>query len=377
MKQALRRRIPALLLALSLFVPAAAAADAGMSNFKKTVGYTGFPDVAGTEWFAADVEQACRLGIMNGRSGGVFAPGESLTLAEAVTMAARTHDIYLGGGTFTAGGDPWYRNAVSYALEEGIILEGEYLDYTALATRADMAHLFARALPAAAYSRINRIASIPDVDKDTPYVDEIFRLYGAGVLTGGTGGYCLPYNTVTRGEAAAIISRVAVTASRRSVTDLTAPSAGTPVSSHDGSFDMVIPAGTWQASTLTEEQIAQNYQVLLTSADGTATVLVQSFSKSELTTQTGLSSVAFAVSDALLSSLEPITDDSGLDYICLRGYAALAQSFTATVQDQTASFWMYYLENSENYYVITLCIDAGSSQQDACFDILYTFDAAL
>lgn len=371
------RRMPALLLALSLFIPAAAAADAGMSNFKNTVPYAGLPDVAGSEWYAADVQQVCRLGIMNGRSGGVFAPGENLTLAEAVTMAAKTRDIYLGGGTFTPGGTPWYRNAVSYALQEGILQEGEYLDYTAPATRADMACLFARALPAAAYERINRIASIPDVDEGTPYADEIFRLYGAGILTGGTGGAFLPYNSITRGEAAAIISRVAVPANRRSVTTLTACAPGTLVSSHDGSFNVVIPADSWRAEALTDGQLAQNCQAFLASTDGTASVTVQSFSKSDQATQGGLSSLAFAVSDALVSSLDTVTDDSGLGYVCLRGYAALAQSFTATVQGQTASFLMYYLENSDHYYIITVCIDAGSARRAECSGILYTFDAAL
>ena len=112
------RRLAPLGLALTLAVPALAA---GMDAFVPDGTYPGFSDVAAGAWYAADVEQAVKLGLMKGKGDDRFDPQGRLSAAEAITMAAQVHSAYTGQ-SFTPGGSPWYENAVDYAEENGLIL---------------------------------------------------------------------------------------------------------------------------------------------------------------------------------------------------------------------------------------------------------------
>ena len=83
------------------------------------------------------------------------------------------------------------------------------------ATRAEMAYIFSRALPAAELASQNTVNSLPDVSSATAYYNEIILLFKAGVLAGGdTLGTFKPGDSVTRSEAASIISRVILPATR-------------------------------------------------------------------------------------------------------------------------------------------------------------------
>lgn len=235
------RSLAAAALTATLTVPTLAA---GMSSFSPSVTYTPFPDVADSAWYASYVRQAVELGLINGKSGGVFDPNGKLTLAEAITMAAKTCAIYEGDPVPTTDCQPWYQNAVNYALEQGILTRGEYKDYTAPATRADMAGLFAWALPATELTRINRIGDLADVDQNTDYASEIYLLYSAGVLTGNEAGTFQPETTIDRASAAAILTRLALPESRKTV--VSTGYAGS-VESPDGTYRLNVPHG-WQSS---------------------------------------------------------------------------------------------------------------------------------
>ena len=66
------------------------------------------------------------------------------------------------------------------------------------------------------YPSINKIGDIPDVDDSVPNYYEIMALYEAGVLTGSNSyGTFYPDRSITRAEAAAVISRVAVPSLRQ------------------------------------------------------------------------------------------------------------------------------------------------------------------
>ena len=103
-------------------------------------------------------------------------------------------------------------------LKNGIIGSDLYnADVDKKATRAQFAEIFARALPDKALYPKNSIAdnAIPDVrmsDSCAPYV---YKLYRAGILTGGDAlGTFSPGTYITRAEAAAIIVRMAQAGSR-------------------------------------------------------------------------------------------------------------------------------------------------------------------
>ena len=204
-------------LALGMCTTAFAAKD-DMNNFKKSATYTNqFADVSANHWSAASVKLCYEYGLMNGSDKG-FLPSNNLTIAEALVMADRVHQIYTDGESTLQNGTPWYQTYVTYAIDNGIIKAGDFSNYTKKATRSEMAYIFAHALPYTELTAINTVTTLPDVSVATQYSAEIFELYNAGVLTGSDEfGTYKPNSTITRAEAAAIISRVAVPAQRKTV----------------------------------------------------------------------------------------------------------------------------------------------------------------
>lgn len=204
----------AFFLALTLAVPAFAA-DAGMDNFQKVKTYTGFSDVASNHWAASAIQTCYEYDLMRGNSDTTFNLTGDLTIAEALVMAAKVHEIYATGtSTVAPGGTPWYQPFVDYCVNAQIIGADEFADYGAKATRAQMAGIFARALPSSEFTSTSPY-SPPDVTGSTPYYSEILKLYASGILSGSDiYGTFKPNDSISRGEAAVIISRVAIAESR-------------------------------------------------------------------------------------------------------------------------------------------------------------------
>ena len=186
---------------------------AGLNNFKPVNAYSDstFWDVASGAWYAGNVASAYRFGLMNGRAAGRFSPGDNVTLAEAVTLAARIHSIYYHGEeTFERyDGGNWFDPYVNYARANNICTEN--YSYNTPATREEFAHILARALPKEALAQLpgNNI-SFAD-GGSIVYAGDVDRLCGAGIINGvDVGGlsYFMPSRTVKRSEAAAIITRM-------------------------------------------------------------------------------------------------------------------------------------------------------------------------
>lgn len=194
-------------------------AFAGYENFAAQAMYTPgqFTDVADNAWYADNVRAAYEYGLINGQSATRFAPDSSLTVAEAVKLAASLHSIYNTGSAEFASSSPWYRTYADYALQNGI-LQAERSDYTQPASRAVFASVLAAALPTDALGAINTIAdgAIPDVSTSASYAEAVYLLYRAGVLTGSdSAGRFMPTGTIKRSEAAAIVTRMADPSLRR------------------------------------------------------------------------------------------------------------------------------------------------------------------
>lgn len=200
-------------------------ASGTMANFQAVDTYTGFQDVATSDWFYGAVKTCYELDLMKGNSTTTFNPKGNVTVAQVVTMASRVHKIYQEGkGDFESVGSTWYQVYVDYALEQGIIKSGDFSDYTRAATRAEMAYVFAGALPVGEYNSINTITELPDVDGSTKYSTAIFSLYNAGIVAGSDKyGTFNPNSNISRAEAAAIINRVAVKSERKTLTLETPP----------------------------------------------------------------------------------------------------------------------------------------------------------
>jgi hypothetical protein len=201
-------RIVCLIILSAMLVTGASAA--GLENFQKTAAYTGvFTDVPSDSWYYKNVADAYEYGLMRGVSDNQFGPGENVRLSEAVAMAARLHCKYQTGQDSFTQGTPWYQTYVDYAVSNGIIIEGQYADFSAFATRAQFAQIFASAVPDEALAGINTImdGKIPDVASDAVYIYKLFR---AGVMTGKTeSGMFYPGDNIQRSEAAAVVTRMA------------------------------------------------------------------------------------------------------------------------------------------------------------------------
>ena len=203
--------------------PAPAAEAAEVHFPRQTVYYPGqFTDVPEDQWFSSSVAVAFELGLMKGNSADTFNPNGDVTAAEAVTMAARIHSIYTTGEEHFVQSGKWYQVYLDYAYENGIISRAYYnSDVTHKATRAQFAEILAAALPEEGLPPVNRVAddAIPDVPMTERFAGAVYKLYRAGILTGSdAAGTFRPQTGVTRAEAAAIVSRMAESGSRKSVT---------------------------------------------------------------------------------------------------------------------------------------------------------------
>lgn len=168
-----------------------------------------FSDVPSNAWYAQDVAAAERSGILQGTGNGRFSPDGNLTLAQAITMAARTYAYERGETIPKTGGSTWYSDFLQYANDKGICAIGEFgAAYDNFCNRLTMAKLFARVVPESTATQRNDVTSLPDVQSASEN-QAVFTLYQLGILTGSDKyGTFHPYQYIKRSETAAILNRV-------------------------------------------------------------------------------------------------------------------------------------------------------------------------
>ena len=232
----MKKRMCALLLALCMTAALAVPVLAAGSGFRTVNVYTPgqFTDVPEGIWCADNVKTAYEYGIMTGKGENWFDVDGSLTIAETIVMACRIHSGLTGTPLPDYGpgeGDAWYVPYLGYAMENGILWMAT--DYNAPVTRADFAAAMDSALTEQDLPVISSIeaGAIPDVPASSGYYDAVYRLYEAGILTGNDAkGTFTPYSTITRGAAAALMSRIADPSLRRAITLVKAPFEPVPIS---------------------------------------------------------------------------------------------------------------------------------------------------
>ncbi len=188
---------------------------------KKSFSDSLFTDLDKKAWYytAGYVQAVYSVGLMEGFGEKIFGPDENLTVAQAVTLAVRLHSIYAGGtGYLTpSGNQKWYDPYFSYAIDAGILSRGRFANPDKAATRAEMAELLAKALPAACYAKINSLGAIPDFSANSAGFAEALALFNAGILQGDDAAHTFrPNDSIRRSEVAAILIRL-VTPGKRIV----------------------------------------------------------------------------------------------------------------------------------------------------------------
>jgi len=181
-----------------------------------------FDDVPDDIWYYEGVKLAYQMGLMNGKSKVEFNPLDNLSYAEAVTLAARMHQLYTTSRvTLEQSTGNWYDSYVEYAKVNGIIGDEMYQwtppQWTTTATRAGYMEIFARALPDEALPAINTIPdeSIPDVPTSHANAAAIYKLYRAGIVNGLDSAHrCGPDLNIRRCEVATIVVRMMIMENR-------------------------------------------------------------------------------------------------------------------------------------------------------------------
>lgn len=172
-----------------------------------------FQDVDASAWYAETVNKASASGIIKGKGNGMFEPGNNLTIAEAMTLAAKVNAVYydrmdiLNSYTeqFSGSGIHWAFGIGQYCADYGLLFPW-VCEFDDECSRYLMGIFFFHALPEENFTAMNDVAKLPEALTQDEY--EIEALFKAGVMIGDQSGFRLD-SSVTRAEAAALIYRVA------------------------------------------------------------------------------------------------------------------------------------------------------------------------
>lgn len=164
-------------------------------------------------WSKSYVEKVYGYGWMEGMGGGKFAPQGDLTVAQAITLAARIHSATRNYPIDGSDG-PWYQTYLDYCQNHSLLYNYEIPDLEARlndkVTRLDTLRILsvAASLPCLGWNE-EETAVVPDVDRDSEYGSLVYDWYRAGIITGDAGTHNFrPDSTITRGEMAAILCRL-------------------------------------------------------------------------------------------------------------------------------------------------------------------------
>ena len=180
-----------------------------------------FYDVNSNDWFYDAVKSAWENELIDGVTARYFKPDSTLTVAQAIKLAAALYQKQsVGFVTLQNGGTHWYDNYVNYAVANNLIeaaYQGKSAEtMNAPVTRAEFVHILAKLLNA---GTINTVNNIPDVKSGDAYAEEIFAFYCAGILTGSDRlGTFHPESSLKRSEAAAILVRLYDASQRQYIT---------------------------------------------------------------------------------------------------------------------------------------------------------------
>jgi len=166
-----------------------------------------FADVAADAWYSNYVKAAYALDLFKGTGDG-FDPQGTLTIAQAITLAARTY-ANAHGETVPASkdGEAWYQSAYDYCVAKGVIDAKDWSadDMSADATRYEMAGILNGAADSAVLTAVKDVESVVDVPADSEYAETILTWYRAGIVSGNSTGAFEGERTITRAEVAKIL----------------------------------------------------------------------------------------------------------------------------------------------------------------------------
>lgn len=168
-----------------------------------------FSDVPTSAWYYSDVSDVQQYGIIEGVGNNKFLPSGSLTYAQAITMASRSH-AYLKDEKITQEGfQYWYEPYLNYALSHELIQRASLpANLNEPCSRYAMAQMFYSVIQNENNVILNQVNSVPDLPYNTSAFP-VYSLYRFGILSGNDKyGTFAPDRSITRAETAAILNRL-------------------------------------------------------------------------------------------------------------------------------------------------------------------------
>ncbi len=174
-----------------------------------------FTDVKVGNRYYKSILSVYNRGLIKGITPTLFAPGNELTLAEALKLAACIHQLNSEGKIRFESDEVWYKPYLDYCLDKGIVSNG-LSGFNEPVTRREFVEIMFNTLPADRYNAINIVPdnSIDDVDTASEWGTMVYTFYRAGILTGVTKDSVhsvhdfAPDDFINRAEAATVISRM-------------------------------------------------------------------------------------------------------------------------------------------------------------------------
>lgn len=174
-----------------------------------------FSDVKSDDWYAEAVQSAVSRGYLNGMGDGTFAPNAPLTRAMTVTILGRMAgaNTNLRTDHFTdVAQDAWYAPYVAWGEQCGIVMGMGDRTFApdAPVTREQFA-VFVKRFSEACNRPLSNVTQTTFTDASTisDWAKEAVQtVANAGLLTGRPGGIFDPHASLSRAEAATILTRM-------------------------------------------------------------------------------------------------------------------------------------------------------------------------
>lgn len=170
-----------------------------------------FTDVPPSHWAYPYVMSMADAGVLKGTSATTYAPEQKVSAAMLVTLVGRvTYEDDVAAAT--TDGDSWYSTYLRVAKDKGVLegttitdakIEQEVSRYDMAIVLAHCAELLGVPEADADTSKITDYAQIPDA-----YAGAVAQVYALGLITGDNAGCFNGATTMSRAEAATVISRL-------------------------------------------------------------------------------------------------------------------------------------------------------------------------
>lgn len=172
-----------------------------------------FADVPDNAWYAEAVYRLVEDGVINGFEDNTFRPNDTLTVDQLIKMV-----VIATGNQLEQGIKYWAQPYIDFAIDKGIVLQGEFIYYKRPITRGEIARILVRCMKDEIYpDNYNMYQSlIKDFGTSSEaYREYILKAFVAGMMEGYPDATFGANKNLTRAEAATVVLRLTDKAIRK------------------------------------------------------------------------------------------------------------------------------------------------------------------